>query len=76
MIRIFIMAVLYLISLLTQAQESSDQENQLITGPSFTTEVETRLMISCKDAAYLGSHRFGPAKFEVSDKDITFEMIF
>lgn len=76
MIRIFIMAVLYLISLLTQAQENSDQENQLITGPSFTSEVKTRRMISGKDAAYLGSQRFGHTKFEVSNKDITFEIIF
>ena len=36
MIRIFITAVLYLISLLTQAQGNSAQEHQLNTEPSFT----------------------------------------
>ena len=76
MISIFIMAVLYLISLLSQAQENSDQEKQPITGPSFTSEVKTRRIISGKGNAYFGSQRFGHTKFQESDKDITFEIIF
>jgi len=54
MIRIFITAVLYLISLLTQAQGNSSQENKLVDEPSFSIEVKIGQMKSDKGTVYFG----------------------
>jgi len=54
MIRIFITAVLYLITLLTQAQGNSNQENQLVTEPSFSIEVAISQLNSDKGTVYFG----------------------
>jgi uncharacterized protein (DUF2141 family) len=54
MIRIFITAVLYLISLLTQAQGNSSQENQSIFEPSFAIEVMIGQMKSDEGTVYFG----------------------
>ena len=97
MIRIFITAILYLISLITQAQGNSNQEL------AFTFEHVTKgaYAITCfydendngkmdfngngmpledygssNNVMNLGPPRFSDAKFEVSDKDLTFEIRF
>ena len=51
MIRIFIAAILYLISLFTQAQGNSNQE-QLITDPSFTIKTMVGQMNNDTDTVY------------------------
>ena len=51
MIRIFIAAILYLISLITQAQGNSNQE-QLITDPSFTIKTMVGQMNNDTDTVY------------------------
>ena len=54
MIRIFITAVLYLITLLTQAQGNSIQENQLVPEPFFTIKIMISQMNSDKGTVYFG----------------------
>jgi uncharacterized protein (DUF2141 family) len=63
MIRIFITAVLYLISLLTQAQGNSSQEKQLVDEASFAIEVMIGQMKSDEGTVYFGLY--------ASEKDFT-----
>ena len=97
MIRIFITAILYVISLFTQAQGNSNQElavtfDHVTEGvysiPCFYDENDNGKIdfnvngmpledygVSNKVMNF-GPPRFSDAKFEVSDKDLTFEIRF
>ena len=71
MIRIFITAILYLITMFTQAQERPSIKSDSVVGSTINQVDE-----SCKSDAKMERVdfcRFDDAKFEVNDKDLTFD---
>lgn len=71
MIRIFISTILYFITMLTQAQENEGRidDNHIFSSVNFTEE-------NCNSICRthnIGSYRFTDAKFEVKNKDLTFD---
>lgn len=74
MIRIFIAAVLYFIGMFTQAQ---DNPNKDIIGTSFSTEAgPIEYDVSPYNFHNAKAYEFEAAKFEVINKDLTFESRF
>jgi len=74
MIRIFITAILYLITMLTQAQEKpgSINGNEVFASVNKTEE-------NCSSSCVMQNfdlYRFNETKFEVKEKDLTFEIRF
>ncbi len=74
MIRIFITAVLYLITMFTQAQENK-MSTKNGANISSINSLEENFGRSC-DMQGFGAYRFQDSKFEVRDKDLTFEIRF
>ncbi|MDN3643662.1 hypothetical protein QWY87_13175 [Lutimonas halocynthiae] len=74
MIRIFITAILYFIGMFTQAQ---DNPNKDILGKSFSTEVGSfeNYVPPCNLQNAI-AFEFEAAKFEVINKDLTFDSRF
>ena len=73
MIRILISAILYLITMFTQAQETKTdiQDWKITKGGAFVEHVEQ------KDYRVPSKvNMFHKSKFEVKDKDVTFEIRF
>ncbi len=74
MIRIFITAILYLITMFTQAQEKpgSIHEKGVF---SLVNKTEENCGSSCEMQNF-DLNRFNKTKFEVMEKDLTFEIRF
>jgi len=74
MIRIFITAVLYFIAMFTQAQENPVKENM---GSEFSSRDKSyENCVSPCNSQNLKVYEFKDAKFEVRNKDLTFESRF
>lgn len=74
MIRIFITAVLYFIGMFTQAQ---DNPNKDIMGTGFSTEAGSiENYVSPCNLQNAKAFEFEAAKFEVINKDLTFDSRF
>ncbi len=74
MIRIFITAILYLITMFTQAQEKPGGINEKGVFSS-VNKTEENCGASC-EMQNSDLYRFNDTKFEVKEKDLTFEMRF
>ncbi len=72
MIRIFISTILYFITMLTQAHEIEDRidDNEIFSSVKFTEENFDAI---CR-THNIDSYRFTDAKFEVKNKDLTFDI--
>ena len=71
MIRIFITAVLYFISLFTQAQNNPN--NEKLVNEYLSVEMPCGHCISTESIENSKSYEFKEAKFEVKNKDLTFD---
>jgi len=65
MLRIFITAILYLISFFTQGQETSNFEQKEVDSQKFSIEVKVNR---------INDDNGSDSKFEVINKDLTFEI--
>ncbi len=74
MIRIFITAILYLITMFTQAQERPGSINEKVAF-SLVHKTEENCGASC-EMQNIDLYRFNETKFEVKEKDLTFEIRF
>ncbi len=71
MIRIFISAILYLISMFTQAQEMKIDSDQVVR--QMELDQAEKVVIEINKNQELDSCRFQQSKFEVNKKDLTFD---